>query len=104
MFEKTNVPILGIVENMSTYICPNCGTESHIFGHGGARETARKMGVPFLGEVPLVGLIREMSDAGTPVAAASPDSAEAAVYFAIASEVAKSFATPLRNPPKIVLE
>jgi ATP-binding protein involved in chromosome partitioning len=104
MFEKTNVPILGIVENMSVYICPNCGTESHIFGHGGARETARKVGVPFLGEVPLVGSIREMSDAGTPVVAAFPDSAEASAYFAVASEVARSLATPLRNPPEIVLE
>jgi ATP-binding protein involved in chromosome partitioning len=104
MFEKTNVPILGIVENMSTYICPHCGSEAQIFGHGGARETARKTGVAFLGEVPLVGTIRELSDAGTPVTAALPDGAEAIVFFAIASEVARSLATPLRNPPRIVLE
>ena len=104
MFEKTNVPILGIVENMSTYICPNCGNEAHIFGNGGARETARKMGAPFLGEVPLVGSIREMSDAVTPVTATSPDSTEANAYFAIASEVARTLTTPLRNPPRIVLE
>jgi ATP-binding protein involved in chromosome partitioning len=104
MFEKTNVPILGIVENMSTYICPNCGNEAHIFGHGGARETAQKMGAPFLGEIPLVGKIRELSDAGTPVTAALPDSAESKAYLAIASEVAARLTTPLRAAPKIVLE
>jgi len=104
MFEKTNVPILGIVENMSTYICPNCGHEAHIFGHGGARETARKMGAAFLGEIPLVGVIRELSDAGTPVTAALPDSAEAKAYFTIASEVASRITTPSRAAPKIVLE
>ena len=104
MFEKTNVPILGIVENMSTYVCPHCGTEAHIFGHGGARETARKMGTPFLGEIPLVGAIRELSDAGTPIAATLPDSAEAKAYLAIASEVAGRISTPLRAAPKIVLE
>jgi ATP-binding protein involved in chromosome partitioning len=104
MFEKTNVPILGIVENMSTYICPNCGHEAHIFGHGGARETARKMGAPFLGEIPLVGAIREMSDAGTPITAALPDSVEAQSYFAIASKVADRLTAPPRAVPKIVLE
>lgn len=104
MFEKTNVPILGIVENMSTYICPNCGHEAHIFGHGGARETARKMDAAFLGEIPLVCTIRELSDAGTPITAALPESAEAKAYFAIASEVAKRIMTPLRQTPKIVLE
>ncbi len=64
MFEKTNVKILGLIENMSMYICPNCGHEDHIFGHGGAGEEASKRGVPFLGEVPLTGKIREESDAG----------------------------------------
>jgi ATP-binding protein involved in chromosome partitioning len=104
MFEKTKIPILGIVENMSTYICPHCGNESHIFGHGGARETAKSMGAAFLGEIPLVGIIRELSDAGTPVTATAPDSAEAKAYLAIASEVAKALTTPLRAAPKIVLE
>jgi ATP-binding protein involved in chromosome partitioning len=104
MFEKTKIPILGIVENMSTYICPHCGIESHIFGHGGARETANAMGAAFLGEIPLVGTIRELSDAGTPVAAIAPESAEAKAYFAIASEVAVKLTTPLRAAPRIVLE
>jgi len=104
MFEKTQVPILGIIENMSTYVCTNCGHESHIFGHGGARETARAMSAVFLGEVPLVGKIRELSDAGTPVTATAPDSAEAKAYLAIASEVAKTLKAPVRAAPKIVLE
>src|SRR5476649_1653744 len=69
MFRKTHVPILGIVENMSTYICPNCGHESHIFGHGGARETAKTLGEAFLGEIPLNTAIRVTSDGGTPIVA-----------------------------------
>jgi len=104
MFEKTQVPILGLVENMSTFLCPNCGHESHIFGHGGARETAAKMGAPFLGEIPLVGSIREMSDAGTPVTALVPGSAEAKAFDAVASEVARALVAPLRAAPRIVLE
>ena len=104
MFEKTNVPILGIVENMSTYVCPHCGTESHIFGHGGARATAKAMGAPFLGEIPLVASIREMSDAGTPITAEAPDGAEAKAYFALAAQVAGKLTAPLRAAPRIVLE
>ena len=69
MFRRVNVPVLGIVENMSTFICPHCGTRSDIFGHGGARHEAERLGVPFLGEVPLDMAIRENSDAGTPVVA-----------------------------------
>ena len=67
MFNKTQVPILGMVENMSMFTCPDCGSSHAIFGHGGARETAEKLGAPFLGEIPLVPRIRETSDAGTPV-------------------------------------
>lgn len=67
MFRKTNVPVLGIVENMSVYICQHCGHEEHIFGHGGARAEAEKLGVPFLGEIPLRSDIREKSDAGMPL-------------------------------------
>ena len=71
MFDKTRVPVLGIVENMSTYICPNCGHEAHIFGHGGARAEAERLGLPFLGEIPLDLAIRLAGDAGTPVVAAA---------------------------------
>ncbi|HWA03436.1 MAG TPA: Mrp/NBP35 family ATP-binding protein [Rhizomicrobium sp.] len=104
MFEKTNVPILGIVENMSVFVCPHCGGRSHIFGEGGARATAEGMRVPFLGEIPLVGAIRELSDAGTPVVAAAPDSREAQAYCAIAAQVARNIAAPQRAAPKIVVE
>ena len=78
MFRRVNVPVLGIVENMSTFICPHCGTRSDIFGHGGARHEAERLGVPFLGEVPLDITIREKSDAGLPVVATAPDCAECA--------------------------
>ena len=68
MFEKLRVPILGLVENMSYYHCPQCGHREDIFGHGGAREAARKLGYPFLGEIPLDPAIRVQSDSGKPVA------------------------------------
>lgn len=68
MFEKTGVPILGVVENMSTFVCTNCGHEDHVFGHGGAKEEANKLGVSFLGEIPLNSAIRRASDQGQPIA------------------------------------
>jgi ATP-binding protein involved in chromosome partitioning len=80
MFRRVEVPVLGIVENMSTFICPHCGTRSDIFGHGGARKEAERLGVPFLGEVPLHMDIREKSDAGLPVVATEPDGPHAAIY------------------------
>ncbi|MEI9888535.1 MAG: Mrp/NBP35 family ATP-binding protein [Rhizomicrobium sp.] len=104
MFEKTKVPVLGIVENMSTFICPNCGHESHIFGHGGARAEARRMGVPFLGEIPLVPVIRETSDAGRPIVVHLPDSKEAQAFRAVAKEVAAGVTVAQRTAPRIVLE
>ena len=104
MFQKTQVPVLGIVENMSTFVCPHCGTESHIFGHGGARETAHRLGTAFLGEIPLVPKIRETSDAGTPIVAAAPDSPESRAFMSIAEKVAQAAAVPSRAAPKIVLE
>ncbi len=87
MFEKTRVPVLGIIENMSTYICPNCGNEAHIFGHGGARAEAARLGIPFLGEIPLELSIRVAGDGGTPVVAARPDGAEARAFRAIAERL-----------------
>lgn len=84
MFEKTKIPVLGLIENMSSYICPNCGHEAHIFGHGGARDEATRLGLPFLGEIPLDIAIRLSGDAGTPVTAARPDSPEALAFRAVA--------------------
>ena len=106
MFKKTEVPVLGIVENMSTFVCPHCGKESHIFGHGGARETAAQLGVDFLGEIPLVLSIRETSDAGTPIVAKAPDSPEARAFIALAERVRDklSDAGDARPAPKFVME
>jgi ATP-binding protein involved in chromosome partitioning len=73
MFRRVNVPVLGIVENMSYFLCPKCGARSDIFGHGGARQEAERLKVPFLGEVPLHMNIREKSDAGLPVVATEPE-------------------------------
>ena len=87
MFRRVEVPILGLVENMSYFLCPECGTRSDIFGHGGARHEAERQGVPFLGEVPLHLEIRERSDAGTPVVAAAPDSPHARLFMDIARDL-----------------
>jgi ATP-binding protein involved in chromosome partitioning len=87
MFKQVNVPVLGIIENMSYFQCPHCGTRSDIFGHGGARHEAARLGVPFLGEVPLHMDIRATSDAGTPVVVSAPDGPHAAIYRAIAGQV-----------------
>jgi ATP-binding protein involved in chromosome partitioning len=84
MFDKTKVPVLGLIENMSSYICPNCGHEAHIFGHGGARAEAERLGIPFLGEIPLDIAIRLSGDAGSPVVAARPESPEALGFRAVA--------------------
>ena len=87
MFQKTDIPILGIIENMSTYVCPNCGHEAHIFGHGGARAEAEKIGVPFLGEIPLDLAIREAGDGGAPIVAARPSSPQARAFMDVAERL-----------------
>jgi ATP-binding protein involved in chromosome partitioning len=87
MFKKVNVPVLGIVENMSYFQCPHCGTRSDIFGHGGARHEAERLGVPFLGEIPLHMSIRATSDSGNPVVDSEPDGPHAAIYRAIGTRV-----------------
>lgn len=87
MFRKVDVPLLGIVENMSYFLAPDTGKRYDIFGHGGARREAERLGVTFLGEVPLEMGIRESSDAGTPVVVSKPDSAEAKIYRDIAAKV-----------------
>jgi ATP-binding protein involved in chromosome partitioning len=87
MFTKVNVPVLGIVENMSYFQCPHCGTQSDIFGHGGARHEAERLGVPFLGEIPLHISIRTTSDSGTPVVESEPNGPHAEIYRTIAGRV-----------------
>jgi ATP-binding protein involved in chromosome partitioning len=104
MFRRVNVPVLGIIENMSYFLCPQCGTRSDIFSHGGARHEAERLGVPFLGEVPLHMDIREKSDAGLPVVATAPDGPLAAVYRHVAAKVIGELKGPTRPPPKIVVE
>jgi ATP-binding protein involved in chromosome partitioning len=104
MFRRVNVPVLGIVENMSTFICPHCGTRSDIFGHGGARREAERLGVPFLGEVPLDIAIREKSDAGLPVVATDPQSEHAQIYRNIATRVHDGLQVASKPAPKIVIE
>ena len=105
MFKKTHVPVFGIVENMSTFVCPNCGHESHIFGHGGARETAAKLGVDFLGEIPLHIAIRETSDGGTPIVARDPASPQSRAFLELAERVgAKLDVGDTHAAPRIVME
>ena len=104
MFQKTKVPILGVIENMSMFICTGCGAEHDIFGHGGAKLTAEKLGAPFLGEIPLVPRIRETSDAGTPISILAPDSPEAQAFLEVAKKVAASLQSASRPAPKIVIE
>jgi ATP-binding protein involved in chromosome partitioning len=107
MFRKVDVPVLGIVENMSTFICPHCGSATDIFAHGGAQSEAKRLGVPFLGEVPLTLAIRETSDAGKPVVVSAPSSPAAEAYRGIA---AKAWAElerdkkSARASPRIVME
>src|SRR5205085_5918512 len=104
MFRRVNVPVLGIIENMSYFLCPHCGSRSDIFSHGGARREAERLGVPFLGEVPLDMAIRETSDAGRPVVATDPDGPHARAYREIAARVREGLRTAGRPPPKIVVE
>ena len=104
MFKKTQVPILGVVENMSMFTCPDCGSSHAIFGHGGAKLTAEKLGAPFLGEIPLVPRIRETSDAGTPVSVSVPDGPEAKAFLDLATKVAAALETASKPAPKIVIE
>jgi ATP-binding protein involved in chromosome partitioning len=105
MFKRVNVPVLGVIENMSYFLCPHCGTRSDIFGHGGARHEAQRLGVPFLGEVPLDMAIREKSDAGLPLVATEPDSPHSQIYRDIAAKVADQLKSGGgRTAPKIVIE
>jgi ATP-binding protein involved in chromosome partitioning len=107
MFQKVDVPVLGIVENMSYFLCPHCGGRSEIFSHGGARQEAERLGTEFLGEVPLDIKIRETSDGGTPITVAEPDNPHALVFRRIAARIWEKVSgadAPRRAPPRIVIE
>jgi ATP-binding protein involved in chromosome partitioning len=108
MFQRVDVPVLGIVENMSYFLCPHCGERTEIFGHGGAEHEAARIGVPFLGAVPLHMKIREFSDAGTPVVAREPDGEHARIFREIAerawSRIKAERGQGARQPPRIVVE
>jgi len=105
MFRKVDVPVLGIIENMSYFSCPNCGHRSEIFAHGGARREAERFGVDFLGEIPLDIAIRETSDGGNPIVMSDPKSPHAAAYRDIAQKVwAKLAGAAQRQGPRIVIQ
>ena len=103
MFHKVGVPVLGLIENMSYFVCPSCGDTSHIFGHGGAEEEASRLGLPFLGKIPLEMEIRETADAGTPIVNSQPDSPHAKAYMGIAKSVVSSLDTAAPQAPKITI-
>ena len=104
MFRKVHVPVLGIVENMSHFICPDCGGRHEVFGHGGARAEAAAIGAPFLGEVPLEMEIRATSDEGNPIVISQPDGPHSQYYLAIAEKVLSGLGVDQRPAPQIVVE
>ena len=105
MFQRVEAPILGIIENMSYFLCPHCGGRTDVFSHGGARHDAEKLGVPFLGEVPLDAAIRETSDAGRPVVGVDPHGKHAAIYLNLAAKVKTLLETQSRRAaPTIIKE
>ena len=105
MFERTEVPVLGIIENMSYFLCPHCGGRTDVFAHGGARHEAETLGVPFLGEVPLDIAIRQTSDGGTPIVVSEPASAHAQTYRGIARALRDRLeGVKPRAAPRIVIE
>jgi ATP-binding protein involved in chromosome partitioning len=101
MFDKVSIPILGLVENMSSFICPHCRHETPIFAHGGARSAAEKMGIRFLGEVPIDLAIREGGDKGVPIVAGAPDSPQAQAFVTVAQNVAGAVSTQVLKAPRL---
>lgn len=104
MFKKVDVPILGIIENMSYFTCPHCGGRTDVFAHGGAHAEADSLGVPFLGEIPLDIKIRETSDGGHPIVVSDPDGPHAASYRSIAAAVLERIEGTQRTAPRIVIQ
>ena len=102
MFKKVNVPILGIIENMSYFLCENCNTKHSIFGNGGAKLEAEKLGVQFLGEIPLDIAIRSTSDEGNPIVIKEPENSISKIYMKIADQIVKSLSIQTRSAPIII--
>jgi ATP-binding protein involved in chromosome partitioning len=102
MFNQVNTPVLGIVENMSAYVCPHCGTRDELFGSGGGERLARQFGVPLLGQIPIVPDIRASGDAGTPIVIAQPDHPVSRMYASIAAQVLDRVAAERAPAPRIV--
>jgi ATP-binding protein involved in chromosome partitioning len=106
MFQKVSIPILGLIENMSSFCCPTCNHVTPIFGHGGARTEAESRGIPYLGEIPLDMQLRQTSDDGRPIVAIEPDGVHAKRYIGMAREIWTTIVTGAahRPPPRIVIE
>jgi ATP-binding protein involved in chromosome partitioning len=101
MFDKVSIPVLGIVENMSSFVCPHCRQQTNIFDHGGVRSAAEKMGIRFLGEIPLDLAIREGGDKGVPVVAGDPEGVQAQAFIAAAQQVAGAISVQNMKAPKL---
>ncbi len=101
MFDKVSIPVLGIVENMSAFVCPHCRQQTDIFSHGGAQLAAQKMGIRFLGDVPIDLAIREGGDRGTPIVAGAPESPQAQAFFTVARNVAGAVSTQVLKAPRL---
>jgi ATP-binding protein involved in chromosome partitioning len=105
MFDKVQIPVLGIVENMSQFVCPHCHKTTEIFHHGGGKKAAELFGIPFLGEIPLELKVRQSGDAGVPVVASAPDSHEAQAFMEVAKTIAGRISTEnLRAVPLPVMQ
>ncbi len=104
MFRRVDVPVLGIIENMSYFLCPSCGERANIFGTGGAEEEASRLGLPFLGAIPLHMDIRHSSDAGTPLVASQPDSVHAQLYARIAESILAQLGSTQKSAPAIIMD
>ena len=101
MFDKVSIPVLGLVENMSSFVCPHCRQETPIFAHGGARAAAEKMGIRFLGEIPIDLAIREGGDKGVPIVAGAPESPQALAFLTVAKNMAGAVSTQVLKAPRL---
>jgi ATP-binding protein involved in chromosome partitioning len=101
MFDKVSIPVLGIIENMSSFICPHCRAETQIFAHGGVRTAAERMGIRFLGEIPLDLAIREGGDKGMPIVSSTPDSPQAQAFLSVARNAAGAVSTQVLKAPRL---